>query len=144
MKIKIWTVLTQILCNRNDLINIIKPFFENLRDENIKDDKYIPYLNTFLKYQLDVLYKNGIITEEKNYLHLHSDKKKFSSDTNNEKMKYNDNNAFNKFKEIISGDKVIELQDFIQKNDIKIFKPTIIPFKEVETMQIPIIQYCIP
>ena len=64
MKIEIWRVLTQILCYKNDSIEIIKPFFENLKDENINDKKFIPLLKTFSKYQLKALYKNKILTEE--------------------------------------------------------------------------------
>ena len=62
---KIWRVLAQILFYRNDLIETIKPFFENLKNENINDEKYIPVLKTFSKYQRKVLYQNGIISEEK-------------------------------------------------------------------------------
>ena len=54
-----------MLFYRNDLIETIKPFFENLKNENINDEKYIPLLKTFSKDQLKVLYQNGIITEEK-------------------------------------------------------------------------------
>ena len=62
---KIWRVLAQILFYCNDLIEIIKPFFENLKNENMIDEKYIPLLKTFSKYQLKALYENGIISEEK-------------------------------------------------------------------------------
>ena len=44
-------------------------FFENLnlnlKNENINDEKYIPFLKIFSKNQLKVLYQNGIISEEK-------------------------------------------------------------------------------
>ena len=62
---KIWRVLAQMLFYRNDLIETIKPFFENLKNEKINDEKYIPFLKTFSKDQLKVLYQNGIIKEEK-------------------------------------------------------------------------------
>ena len=65
MIVKIWRVLAQILFYRNDSIEIIKPFFENLKNGNINDKKYIPFLKTFSKYHLEVLYQNEIITEEK-------------------------------------------------------------------------------
>ena len=65
MNAEIWRVLAQILFYRNDLIETIKPFFENLKNENINDEKYIPFLQTFSKYHLEVLYQNGIISEEK-------------------------------------------------------------------------------
>ena len=62
---KIWRVLAQILFYRNDLNEIIKPFLKNLKNENLNDEKYIPLLKTFSKDHLEVLYQNGIITEEK-------------------------------------------------------------------------------
>ena len=62
---KIWRVLAQILFYRNDLIETIKPVFENLKNENIHDEKSIQLLKTFSKYKLEVLYENGIIKEEK-------------------------------------------------------------------------------
>ena len=65
MEEQIWRVLSQILCCREDLINTIKPFFENLKNKNIKDEKYLPLLKTFSKYQLKVLYQNEIIIQEK-------------------------------------------------------------------------------
>ena len=65
MNVEIWRVLAQILFYRNDLIKTIKPFSENLKNENINDEKYIPHLKTFSKDQLKVLYENGIITEER-------------------------------------------------------------------------------
>ena len=49
MNVKIWRVLAQILFYRNDLIETIKPFFENLKNENINDEKYITFLKTFSK-----------------------------------------------------------------------------------------------
>ena len=64
MKVKIWRTLAQILFYRNDLIETIKPFFDNLKNENINDEKYIPLLKTFSKEQLKALYENEIITEE--------------------------------------------------------------------------------
>ena len=65
MKVTIWKVLAQILFFRNDLIETIKLFFENLKNETFNDEKYIPFLKTFPKDHLEVLYQNGIITEEK-------------------------------------------------------------------------------
>ena len=67
MIVKIWRVLAQILFYRNDLIETVKPFFENLKKENINDEKYIPLLKTFSKVQIKVLYESGIISEEKFY-----------------------------------------------------------------------------
>ena len=65
MIVQIWRVLAQILFYRNDLIEIIRPFFEILRNENINDEKYIPLLKTFSKDQLKVFYEKGINSEEK-------------------------------------------------------------------------------
>ena len=65
MKAKIWRVLAQILWDRNELIEKIRPFFEDLSGYNINDNQYFPILKTFSKYQLSVFYKSGIITEEK-------------------------------------------------------------------------------
>ena len=44
MNVQIRRVLAQILFYRNDLNETIKPFFENLKNENINDEKYIPLL----------------------------------------------------------------------------------------------------
>ena len=65
MNVEIWKVLAQILFYRNDLIGTIKPFFENLKNENINDEKFTPLLKTFSKNQLKALYQNRIITKEK-------------------------------------------------------------------------------
>ena len=65
MNAKIWRVLAQILYDRNELKETIQPFFENLKGRNINDDQCFPILKTFSKDQLAVLYKSGIITEEK-------------------------------------------------------------------------------
>ena len=75
MNAQIWRVLAQILYYRNDLTEIIKPFFKNLKNENINDVKYIPLLKRFSKDQLKVLYQNGIITEENFNLLLPKKKK---------------------------------------------------------------------
>ena len=58
MQIKIWKELAQILYYRNDLIEIIKPFFENLKNETINDDKFNSSLSTFPLEQLEFLYQN--------------------------------------------------------------------------------------
>ena len=55
---QIWRVLVQILFYPKDLIEVIKPFVENLKNENINDEKYIPLLKTFSKDQLEALYQN--------------------------------------------------------------------------------------
>ena len=107
MNEKIWRNLSQILYHRNDLIGIIKPFFENLKNENINGKKFIPFLKTFSKNQLKALYENGIIKEEKFNLFIPKNQKE------------NDINP--KIEEIISGDKIKELDKLLQEEDIKAF-----------------------
>ena len=62
---KIWRFLLQILSNRNDLIDTIKPFMENLNNNNINDEKFLPFLQSISKTQLEVLANNQIISPEK-------------------------------------------------------------------------------
>ena len=96
MNVEIWRVLAQILFYRNDLIETIKPFFENLKNENINDEKYFPFLKTFSKFQLEVLYQYGIIPEAKFNLLIPKNQKENQSST------INDINT--KIEDIISGD----------------------------------------
>ena len=140
MIIKIWRALAQILFFRNDLIEIIKPFFKNVKNENINDEQYIPLLKTFSKYQLKVLYENGIIPEEKfNFISPKTQKENQSSNGTN--FTVNDINT--KIEEIVSGDKIKELESLLLEKDIKTLNIITKSFLEVETMQIPLIQYCI-
>ena len=133
MKLKIWRVLTQILFYRNDTIETIKPFFKNLQNENINDEKYIPLLKTFSKDQLKALYENRIISEEK-----------FNSLFSKNQFSLKETNDINtKIEEIILGDKIEELDKLLQERDIKTFNKITKSFLEVEKMQIPLIQYCI-
>ena len=75
MIVKIWRTLAQILFYRNDLIETIKPFFENLRNEKINDEKNIPLLhNLFIqnskKCKLsDVCYIGIQILERLEWIH---------------------------------------------------------------------------
>ena len=137
MIVKIWRVLAQILFFHNNSSEIIKPFFENLKNENINDDKYFPSLQTFSKYQLKALYENGIITEDKFKLLIPKDQKRNQSSTKET------NDMSTKIEEIISGDKIKELEKLLQENDIKKCMTITTSFLEVEEMQIPLIQYCI-
>ena len=130
MKEKIWRNLSQILYYRNDLVDMLRPFFENLRNETINDQKNIIFLKTFSLNQLRVLYQNGIITEEKVDLHMPNDQSTSNSDFDE------------KIEKIISGDKVKEFQEFTQIKDIK-FSTITKSFNEVDKMKIPLIQYCI-
>ena len=131
MRQKIWRFLTQILFNRNDLGNIIKLFFKDLKDENIQDDKYIPLLRTFPRSQLEALLRNNIITEKKYY--------SLCNFKNQEPIVQDSYNI----EAMITGDKINELQDLIDKIDIITFNSIIMPFREVQYMKIPLIQYCI-
>ena len=127
---RIWRTLAQILYDRNDLINTIKPFFVNLKNENINDEKFNPLLKTFSKYQLLALYQNGIIT-----------KQKFNSLIPNVPNLYTNDKP--QIERIISGDKINELQKLYQEKNIKTFNIIIKPFREVVKMKIPLIQYSI-
>ena len=131
MQQAIWRFLSQILSNRNDLIDVIKPFMQNLRNDNINDEKCISLLESFPEDQLECLCKNNIINENKfNFL---------------TSSHFNQNSNKNQIEEIISGDKITELQELIQKikkKDVMTFKITK-SFKEVKEIKIPVIQYCI-
>ena len=148
MNVEIWRVLIQILEDRMDLVEIIKPFFENLQNNNINDEKYFPFLQTFSKYHLEVLYQNGIISEEKyNLLITKNQKENQSRFTFNFSSSKETNSTVNdinsKIEEIILGDKIKEFAKLIQEKDIKTFNTITKSFLEVEKMEIPLIQYCI-
>ena len=93
MIVKIWRVLTKILFYRNDLIETIKPFFKNLKNENINYEKYIPLLKRFSKDQLKVLSQYGIITEEKFNLLIPKNQKENQLSTKKTNFSLNDINA---------------------------------------------------
>ena len=164
MNVQIWRVLAQILFHRIDLIEVIKPFFDNLKNENINDEKYIPFLKTFSKDQLEILYQNGIITKEKFKLLIPKNQEENQEENEEENEEEDDENQSTTKKksstkranfigkanktllhieEIISGDKINELQELIQSKDIKNFNTITKSFLEVEEMKIPIIQLCI-
>ena len=162
MNYQIWSFFGQILCNRNDLIGIIKPFMENLNKENINDKKYIEFLKTFSKYQLEVFLKYEIISAEQyqsltakkiiiqpsKYIMNRAVKPPATSSTVNKPSIGNKTNSISNenlkmVEEIIAEDKIIEFQNFIQENDIKTFNIIRKPFKEVYQMKIPLIEYCI-
>ena len=129
MKAKIWKELAQILYFQNGLVDIIKPFFENLNNNNINDERNLPLLKTFSRYQLEILYKEKIIPESNH------------NESNNDNS--NNKNIEAKIEEIISGDKIKELQEFIQEKDINTYNTITKSFNEVKKMKIPLIQYCI-
>ena len=136
MEIRIWRELVQILFNRTDLVDVLKPFFENLRNENINNEKYLPLLKTFSNYHRKVLYQMKILTNER--FHSLVLNRTFININNNNNI----NNNIN-IEEIVAGDKIRELQQLIQETDISKFNTIIKPFREVEKMKIPLIQYCI-
>ena len=137
MKDQIWRVLVQILSNHIDSADFIKPFFENLHNENINDDKNFPLLKTFSNYQLEVLFQNKIITENKfNSLignTVDPNKLSQSSDVNNDKNIEN----------IISRDDIEQFQKLILEKDLKLLNVIEQSFREVKKMKIPLLQYCI-
>ena len=135
MNVQIWRVLAQILFFRNDLIETIKPFFENLKNENINDEKYVPLLKTFPEDHLEVLYEKGVISEEKFNLLIPKNQ------TSTKEINFTENDINTKIEEIISGDKIKELQELLQEKDIKTFNTITKSFLEMEKMQIPLIQY---
>ena len=142
MNEKIWRTLAHILYNRNDLVDIIKPFFENLKKENINDKKYYPFLKTFSEYHLGVLCQNEIITGKtfKSLIPNSKEQREFQNQSFSKPVHDDPHYAI---EEIISGDKVKELQEMILKKEIKTFNTIRKSFKEVEEMRIPLIQYCI-
>ena len=129
MNVQIWRALAQILFYRNDLIETIKPFFENLKNENIKNEKYIPLLKTFSKDRLEVFFQNKIITEEKFNLLIPKNQKENQSSAEETKNTVNDINT--KIEEIISVDKIKELEKLLQEKDIKTFNTITKSFLEV-------------
>ena len=145
MNVEIWRFLAQIIYFRNDLSEIIKPFFDNLKNENINDEKYIPFLKTFSKNQLKVLYENGIITGEKFNLLISENQKENQSSTKEtiEETNSTVNDINTKIDEIISGDKIKELEKLLQEKDIRAFNTITKSFLEIKEMQIPLIQYCV-
>ena len=71
MEYHIWRHLIQILSFRNDLIETIKPFFEQLTNNNNQEtftfneeEKHTPFLRSLDKFQLKILHEYGIIDGE--------------------------------------------------------------------------------
>jgi len=142
MRIKIWTELIKILSYRKDLIDTIKPFLENLNNDNINDEKFIPYLKSNSKYYLKLLRNNGIINKEK--YRVIFPKKQLN---NNYRLFFDalkkEHPHQQRVREIIEDDKMEELQRLIRENNINCINTIQKPFLEVISMKIPIIQYCI-
>ena len=95
-----------MLSFRNDLIDTIKPFFGQLANNNnnekynINEEKYIPFLNSLLNFQLEVLHKYEIIDEE---IYAAIEKKQKTSSIDYSELSINDNK---RVQEIIQGDKI--------------------------------------
>ena len=83
MECKIWREFIKILSFRKDLISIIKPFIEKLKNNNnneqynIHDKNYFCFLKSLPIYYIDLLHSYEII-DDKKYLIL-MPKKAFSS-----------------------------------------------------------------
>ena len=139
MECKIWRQLISILIHRIDLADVIKPFLKNLNKKNINDSLYIQFLEFFSHYQLKLLSKIGVISPDK-FKSLITKKKVMNIHSIFKKDKKENEVIMD---EIISGDKVYDLQSFIMKFDIQ--KNIIITksFQEIKMMKIPLIQYCI-
>ena len=146
MKRQIWRNLAQLLSNRKDLAQIIKPFFENLKnskdndeeefdEENFNDDDF---LRTLTSSQLNALYESGILTFNPRYsleLEQKFQRRKFlpNIDSHNNEI----------ISTIILGDNLDELRELHQKKDINTFNIITASFREIDYMKIPIIQFCI-
>ena len=136
---KIWKFLSQVLFHRSELTEILKPFLINLNNNNINDEKYIPILKSFSKYELEALWKAEIISVEK----IENLKLYYTYSFNHSNNSNIHNNLEETIDEIISGDKIKELQELIQKADHKLFNTIIKPFNEFSAIKIPLIQYCV-
>ena len=132
MKKNIWRVLAQILYDRNDLNDVIKPFLDYLNDESIHDEVN-QLLQTFPNSQIEVLCPNRIQSAEVNTLIPNTMNLDINSKNTNQE----------EIESIISEDKIEKLICLIQKKNIYAFNPIIKPFKEVDEMKIPLIQFCI-
>ena len=149
METKIWTRFVQILSYRNDLTELIKPFLENLKDHNINDEKYIPLLLTFSKYQIELLNKIEIISTSKLEFLLSRKLKSSPPLENPVKTKQNSEenlkiqNLKKQIETIIAGDQIKKLQELLLDEDFKQFNTITTSFLDVNEMQIPLIQYCI-
>ena len=137
MKERIWRELIRILSYRKDLINTIKPFLDNLNNNNKKEQYCINDKQTFLlllsKYNLKLLYEYEIVNEEKYkvLMSIHNFKIQKNSESSN-----ND-------EEIIEGDKSEELQKLIREKDFRTINTIAKEFNEVQKMKIPILIYCV-
>ena len=141
MEYQIWRQLIQILSYRKDLIDTIKPFIQQLNNSatneqfKINEEKYIPFLKSLSKIQIEVLHEAEIIDEEK-YAFIMPNKELLSINSP-ESLKSKI------VREIIKGDKLEAMQNLIREKSIDSISPILKSFKEVEKMRIPIIIECI-
>ena len=138
-----------MLSYRNDLVDTIKPFFQNLNNNNntnknnienfnINEEKHMKFLRLLPSSQLELLYKFDII-DEKKYIDLISEKK-LSTQRNVSATLNTTENIINK---IIEDDKLEEMQRLIREKGIKSICPIKKSFNEVKEMKISIIIECI-
>jgi len=144
MECKIWMRFIQIAQYRHDLIDVIKPFFVQLKNGNnpeklynINDEKFNLFLGSLFNFQIKLLYKHGIISEEKY--------KTFIREQESSKcLKLYQEIIYGKtIDEILKGDNVQELQKFINEKGKNALKPIKKSFNEVRLIAIPVIIECI-
>ena len=133
-----------MLSYRNDLIDTVRPFFQNLTNSannerfNINEEKHIPFLKLLFDSQLKVLYKFEIINEEK-YSAVVPKKENLSTNSSNHEEEI----VIERSREIIKEDQMEKLQILIRENGINTISPIIKSFNEIKKMKIPIIIECI-
>ena len=139
MEYQIWRFLIQICSFRNDLTGTIKPFFEQLNNNNnnekynLNKKEHIPFIKTLLNFQLEFLHNSEIIDEE--IFKAVERKKQF--------VYYLKSDYEEIVKDIIKNDNLEELQRLIREKGIKPISPIKKSFNEIERMEIPIIIECI-
>ena len=139
MEYNIWRHLIKMLSYQNFIIDAIKPFFKELTNSNnheiynINDEKHIPFLRTFSKFELKALCKYEIIYKETyEILVPKRDTEELLIDYNHEA-----------FARIIRADNLEELRILIQQRTIGQISPIRKSFNELENMEIPLIHECI-
>ena len=148
MEYHIWRHLIQILSYRKDLIDIIKPFLEQLNSSinneqfSINEEKHISFLKLLSSFQLEVLHEFELINED--IYKIANIKKDLIIRSEKNEEKYNiDDEIRGKVKEIIKGDRLEDFQKLINERGINAISPIIKSFNEIEKMEIPIIIECI-
>ena len=88
-----------------------------------------------------LFYRNDLIRAIKPFFENLKNQKENQSST--EETNFALNNINSQIEEIISGNKIKELDKLVQEKDIKTFNTIMKSFLEVKKMEIPLIQYCI-